>query len=125
MTIDRLDHVTIVTGDLEATRDFYVEVLGLEDGQRPPFTFPGAWLYCGPNPVVHLIGDDEAPPPGTGTFDHVAFRASDYDGVIRRLEAKGVDFNTRTVPDLGLRQIFVHDPNGVQVELNFAASPTG
>ena len=58
MALDRLDHYSIRTTDLDTTRDFYVEVLGLSEGYRPTFDFPGHWLYCGERAVVHLIAGD-------------------------------------------------------------------
>ena len=57
MGLHGLNHYTIRPVDLEATKDFYEKILGLELGYRPPLTFPGYWLYCGDNPTVHLIGD--------------------------------------------------------------------
>ncbi len=122
MAIDALDHFTLVTADLDASRRFYVEALGLREGDRPPFAFPGAWLYCGATPVVHLIADRGAGAAPTGPLDHVAFRASGLAEMVARLNTRGVGYALRTVPGLGLRQVFVHDPDGVKVEINFAAS---
>ncbi len=134
MALTGLDHCAIRTGDLAATRDFYVDVLGLEDGDRPPFAFPGHWLYIGGRPVVHLIGldkdgsrglvdymgeDRNQALTGTGAVDHLAFTAGDLDGMRRNLKKLGVDTREREVPDLHLHQIFVVDPNGVTVEINF------
>ncbi|MFQ5958605.1 MAG: VOC family protein [Alphaproteobacteria bacterium] len=122
MAIEALDHFTIVTSDLAAARRFYIDVLGLGEGDRPPFRFPGAWLYCGGAPVVHLISRDTSGGASTGAVDHLALRASDLAGTVARLREFAVDYDLRTVPGLGLRQVFVHDPDGVKIELNFAAS---
>ncbi len=122
MTVDALDHFTIVTADLGAARRFYVEMLGLSEGERPPFAFPGAWLYCGGAPVVHLVAGGEGDGGPTGAVDHLALRASDLAGTVARLRQFDVDYDLRTVPGLGLRQVFVRDPDGVRIELNFAAS---
>ena len=85
--IDGLDHMTIVTADLAASRHFYGEVLGLVDGERPPFDVPGAWLYQGDRPIVHLVGREAGDQGGsTGPFDHLAFRASDLAGTVARLD---------------------------------------
>ena len=85
MGLNALHHVTVKTNDLDATRDFYSEVLGLEVGFRPDLDFPGYWLYCGPTPVVHLVPRENAigggPSNDTGPFDHFAFLASDFDGI--------------------------------------------
>lgn len=137
-----LNHVSIRTLDLDASRAFYEGVLGLQVGPRPPFPFPGLWLYAGDtadtkNAVVHLIGidrndseglkkylgdRDEASPAGTGAIDHVAFFATGLAEMRARLDRLGVTRRERSVPGLGLRQLFVDDPNGVVVELNYAAA---
>lgn len=126
MPLNSLDHVNIRAHDLKATRDFYVEVLGLEEGYRPPFDFAGYWLYLGGRAVVHLMGPREdretSPDDDTGNFDHVAFLCSDIDEFAGRLEAMGVPMRLRRVPGAAIHQIFVADPNGVTIELNF---PTG
>ncbi len=117
--LQTLDHYTIRARDLAASLAFYVEVLGLTDGERPPFSFPGAWLYLDGRPVVHLVGGDNAPEPHTGAIDHVAFRGQDYDGYTRRLAGQDIRFRQRKVPDRPLRQIFLTDPDGIVIELNF------
>jgi catechol 2,3-dioxygenase-like lactoylglutathione lyase family enzyme len=126
MALERLDHFTIRTSPaaLEATRAFYVEVLGLAAGARPPFTFPGYWLYCGDRPVVHLAGTLGSPderPDDTGKLDHVAFQASGLGGMLAKLKALGIAYDQRTVPLLELHQVFLTDPNGLKIELNYAA----
>ncbi len=121
MILTRLDHYTIAAADLAATRDFYVGVLGLVEGERPPFSFPGHWLYCGDHPVVHLVGGERAQGAGTGggAVDHVAFAGRDIEAMRERLRGIGMDYQERTVPGIGQRQIFLHDPNGIRIELNF------
>ncbi len=119
MAVESLDHYTINTADLEASVRFYEEVLGFASGERPAFTFPGAWLYCGEKPVVHLVGGKSSVATGTGSVDHIAFRAADIGGFRARLGTGGVDFHERQVPDMPLSQIFLTDPDGVVIELNF------
>ena len=136
MPIGRLDHYSVRTTKVEETRRFYVEVMGLCDGPRPPFKFPGAWLYSGEQAVVHIVGidpddkqglldylgDKDVETAGTGTLDHVAFTASELDALRGRLARHAVPFRERTVPDLNLHQVFLEDPNGVTIELNFPAA---
>lgn len=120
MAVSMLEHVNIRTPDLDATKRFFIEVVGLTEGPRPNFSFPGAWLYCGGVPVIHLVGDVARPRrEGSGSVDHVAFGATDFDGFVARLKANDVPFQVRDVPGGEIRQIFVHDPNGVKVEINF------
>lgn len=141
MGIGKLDHYSIRTLDIEASRRFYTEVMGFEVGFRPPFDFAGLRLYNGaPYPescgVVHIIGvdpndteglknylgeRDPASLTGTGTVDHLAFNATDLAAMRLRLKRHEVEYRERTVPALGLHQVFFEDPNGVTIELNFPA----
>jgi catechol 2,3-dioxygenase-like lactoylglutathione lyase family enzyme len=122
MTIRALDHVNVWTTDLEATRRFYIDVLGLREGDRPAFQSVGAWLYADEAPLVHVVARDDARDGPTGAFDHIAFQAQDLDGMIARLDERGIEYAQRKVPGRGITQLFLHDPNGVQIELSFAAS---
>ena len=145
MPLTKLSHYTIRTLDLEATRKFYTEVLGFSVGPRPPFDFPGLWFYNGShdsydNAVVHIIGIDSNDPQGlkdylgdrdvaslkggTGTFDHIAFAATDVRGMLAHLRKIRVSFRERTVPNLNLHQVFLDDPSGVVIELNYPANET-
>ncbi|HEX3268735.1 MAG TPA: VOC family protein [Gaiellaceae bacterium] len=127
MALGRLDHVLVLTDDLEATKDFYCEALGLEVGERPALEFPGYWLYLEGAPCLHLAerASYEAHAATLGlqvgaAVDHVAFTGADYERLAARLAAAGVDTVTNTVAGAGLRQLFVTDPNGVRVEVNLS-----
>lgn len=124
MHIERLDHVNVVTADLDATRDFYVEVLGLRVGERPPFHFAGYWLYDDAFPVIHIneCEPDDQCAPGTGAVNHIAFRAAGLAALRERLQRRGIPAHERSVPRNGEVQIFIIDPNGVRIELTFAAA---
>lgn len=131
MPIEGLNHFSVRTPDMKRSRDFYVDVLGFVEGERPPFPFPGYWLYCGETPVVHVIGEDpggeglqgylgeRSGGAGAGSLDHIAFSASDLESVRERLERRDVGYTERSVPLLGLIQLFVTDPDGITLELNF------
>jgi catechol 2,3-dioxygenase-like lactoylglutathione lyase family enzyme len=134
-----INHFSIRTADLAATRSFYVDLLGLQEGPRPAFPFPGYWLYQGAhdsyaNAAVHLIGidpkdggglqgylgeRDETVLRGSGAVDHVAFVATELADMLERLRAAGIEPRQRTVPGVGLHQLFLDDPSGVVVELNY------
>lgn len=140
MGVEKLDHYLVRTTDLARTIKFYQDALGLQPGYRPPFRFPGAWMYAAPEPgeaagqaIVHLAGIDPADSAamteylgaedgqsGTGAVDHIAFVASGIADMRARLARHGITFRERQVPDMGLRQVFIHDPNGVKIELNYA-----
>lgn len=131
MPITQLEHYLVLTDDLDGTRDFYRDALGLREGTRPPLGFPGYWLYIGDVPCIHIAEWNSygahslglgisvsTPAPGTGALDHVAFNAQDLAGVKARLHAHAVDFSVNEVPHAGLTQLFLKDPNGVRVEIN-------
>lgn len=141
MPINKLAHFSIRTTSMEASRRFYTEILGFKEGYRPPFEFPGLWLYRGGDEadygVVHLIGidrddpqglirylgdKDEASLYGSAAVDHLAFLATGLEDMRARLNAGGLSPRERTVPGLGLHQVFVEDPSGVTIELNFPAA---
>jgi catechol 2,3-dioxygenase-like lactoylglutathione lyase family enzyme len=135
VALTSIQHLLVLTDDIDGTRDFYRDVLGLEEGPRPPLEFPGYWLYAQGVPCVH-VADREiynahagrlglAPSEnrhGSGVVDHVAFNASDYDEVTARLERHGVPAVTNTVPEINMRQLFISDPNGVRIEINVLPS---
>jgi catechol 2,3-dioxygenase-like lactoylglutathione lyase family enzyme len=139
MGITGLEHVLVLSDDIDATRDFYGDVVGLRAGQRPPLEFPGHWLYAGEDrPACLHIADraayrthaaglglgsgpggstDTRPGTATTTVDHIAFDADDYDEVEGRIARAGLRAVRNEVPG-GPRQLFVTDPNGVLVEIN-------
>ena len=121
MPIDGFQHVNIRTPDAARARDFYVRALGLRVGDRPPFASSGYWLYLGAVPVVHLVQVDpaDAREPGAGRLDHVAFHGVDVDATRSTLTAAGIPFREAVVPRDGTVQIFVHDPDGLKIEINF------
>lgn len=118
MALAWLDHVNIRTANLEAMTRFYAEVLGLALGPRPPFSFDGAWLYCGDKAVVHLVLK-----PGLSTadasIDHFAFRATGLSEFVSRLKANDVPYRITVVPQLELRQLRISDPDGNRIEIAF------
>jgi len=115
-----LDHVNIRTADLAATKALFVDVLGLTEGWRPPFPFPGAWLYAGDKDVVHLVEVDRPAAASDGSsLDHFAFDIADYDEALARVEKTGLGFRATATPGTSVKQIFVRDANGVTIELNW------
>jgi catechol 2,3-dioxygenase-like lactoylglutathione lyase family enzyme len=122
MSVGVLDHYNVSTRNLRDTVRFYEEVLGLVNGPRPPFDFPGAWLYSEGHPVLHLndISPTDKPQrPDSGVIDHVAFGSRGFEAIKQHLTRKGVPFRANEVPNSTRRQIFLTDPNNVLIELNF------
>ena len=131
----RLDHYTLRTRKPEETVRFYCAAVGLTEGWRPGFRFPGHWLYIGDRPVVHIITvtEDEKElrgyvgerkdGPGSGSVDHIAFRCDGLSEMQDRLIALGIQVRERVVPDLEQHQLVVEDPNGIMSELVFDHAP--
>lgn len=138
-----INHLAIRSPDAKATKDFFVSTLGLTPGPRPEFPFPGYWLYKADsdlnnylNAVIHIVeidpndpsgliqylGDKELPSlKGTGAIDHVAFYATGLEAMLGHLQNLHVKFRERLVPTIGLHQLFLEDPNGITIELNYPA----
>jgi catechol 2,3-dioxygenase-like lactoylglutathione lyase family enzyme len=126
MGLGGLQHYTIEPADLERTKDFYCDVLGLENGERPPLDFPGYWLYSGGTATVHLMGTRKpregivrAPKKyeNTGRLDHIAFAARMPR--VCASASRPERCSGGIVPRTGDTQFFLYDPDGVGVELNF------
>jgi catechol 2,3-dioxygenase-like lactoylglutathione lyase family enzyme len=134
MPLAHIEHFLIQTESIEKTRDWYVRVLGLRVGPNPDFRFPVCWLYLGDTDVVHIteggagvsenrrkyVGQESTATRGSGVVDHIAFRATGLRAMLEHLRAEKVDFKQRQVSDQGLYQLFLFDPNGVKIELNYA-----
>lgn len=118
MSIHGMNHFNVLTDDVEATRRFYVDVIGLTEGDRPDLGFDGAWLYAGGRPILHVsaarLSQDRA-----GVIDHMAFSATDLKGTVARLKQSGVKHVLRQQSGTRIWQIFCHDPMGAKVELDF------
>jgi catechol 2,3-dioxygenase-like lactoylglutathione lyase family enzyme len=121
--ITGLDHANIYTARLDETIAFFTDIIGLKNGPRPDVPIPGAWLYSGDKPIVHLVGHAEAR-TAKGVIDHFALAVSDLEPVLQRLEARGVAYNVIDIPGGFGRQAFVTDPNGVTVELTQRVTPS-
>ena len=129
MGLNALNHFTIRPVDLETTKAFYNEILGLPVGYRPPLAFPGYWLYCGDIPTVHLIGlrvgeTGTRAAAATGLFDHIAFSCTGLAEMKSRLKAKSIAYEERIIPRDRQTQLFLYDPDGIAVELNFPPNET-
>jgi catechol 2,3-dioxygenase-like lactoylglutathione lyase family enzyme len=122
MSVGVLDHYNVSTRKLSETIRFYEDVLGFTNGPRPPFDFPGAWLYSAGQAVLHLNDisqTDKQQRPDSGVIDHVAFAGRGFEATKRHLADKGVPFHDNQVPNSTRWQIFFRDPNNVEIELNF------
>jgi catechol 2,3-dioxygenase-like lactoylglutathione lyase family enzyme len=122
MSVGVLDHYNVSTRKLKETVAFYEDVLGFTNGPRPPFNFPGAWLYSGSHPVLHLNDisqTDRQQRPDSGVIDHVAFGSRGFEATKRHLTGKDVPHRVNQVPNSTRWQIFLRDPNNVEIELNF------
>ena len=132
MPLLRMEHYLVLSDDIDKTKDFYCDALGMRHGFRPNLGFPGHWLYLGDTPCIHIAEWEtyavwtkevgipiSTRAPGTGPVDHIAFNASGFDELRARLTSRGISPAENRLDDIGLRQLFFYDPNGVAIELNF------
>ena len=121
MTIQRMDHFTIVTKDGKATAKFYGDIMGFTVGERPNFPVPGIWLWNAGRPVLHVIERVNIP-EGPGVLDHMAFWGTGLADYIGKLKARGIKYELRRLPEggygAGMWQLFFHDPSGARVEID-------
>ena len=123
MAVTAMNHFTILTDDLPATLSFYEEHLNLKPGARPPFNFPGAWLYAdggrGKEPILHIIAGVKKERLVRGVIDHMAFSGIDLKSAVARLKAKNIKYELRKQVGSGTWQLFFDDPNAAKVEIDF------
>jgi len=127
MRVNGIDHFNIRTRDLDQLCEFYTKVLGLEIGDRPPFDSPGVWLYAGGHPILHVgvardgngNGGRDRDSDNTLPLDHIALEAEGLADAVKRLDGAGIEYRMFDVPGREMKQIFVRDPDGVTIELNF------
>jgi len=120
MRIRGLDHINIRTRDLDRLCQFYISVLGLTRGPRPPFASPGAWLYANGRAIIHASVADGPANGDALPVDHFALRAEGLEDAVQRLNDAGVPYASHDIPGRAMRQIFIDDPDGVSIELNFS-----
>jgi catechol 2,3-dioxygenase-like lactoylglutathione lyase family enzyme len=126
--IHGLFHVAIKTADLNATRRFYIDVIGLCETARPDFGYPGAWLAC-PHPggaaIIHIyaggpaLGASGVVPSGSAAIDHLSLSCSGFAAFRERFARHGLPWREFLIPGTSLWQLFVYDPSGLQLELTF------
>ena len=137
MALSHIEHFLVAADDIDATRDWYARILGMTSGAHPDFGFPVHWMYLGDVDVVHIGPSARAAGEiqkkylgrtsqdagaGTGAIDHIAFRATGLRSMLEHLRAERVPFSQRRANGQALFQVFFHDPNGIKIELNYAAA---
>ena len=138
MPLSHIEHFLVAADDIDATRDWYARVLGMRSGPHPDFGFPVHWMYLGELDVVHIgpssgtasenqkkylgrTSGKSAQEEGTGAIDHIAFRATGLRAMIDLLQEERIAFSRRRANGQALFQLFFYDPNGIKIELNYAA----
>lgn len=126
MPLTAFDHVNIRTVNLDKMVAWYEDVLGLRSGARPEFSVPGAWLYLGDTCVLHLIEADPAPMEHAEgeslRMEHIAFRAEGQDRFLAHLEERGVAYKLFPFEALETVLVFIRDPDGNRLHVDFPAS---
>ena len=137
MGVSHIEHFLVAADDIDATRDWYARVLGMQSGAHPDFGFPVHWMYVNGVDIVHIgpsakqAGDiqrqylgrtSQASAEGTGALDHIAFRATGLRAMLEHLRREKVPITQRRANGQALFQLFLYDPNGIKLELNYAAA---
>ena len=137
MPVSHIEHFLVAADDIDATRDWYARVLGMKSGPHPDFGFPVHWMYVGDVDVVHIgpstkqAGEiqrkylgrtSQQSAEGTGAIDHIAFRATGLRAMLEHLHREKVAFSQRRANGQALFQLFLYDPNGIKIELNYGAA---
>ncbi len=120
MAIVSLHHINITAPRtvIDEVIKFYVEILGLTVGYRPDFGITGFWLYQGDHPLVHLLVLDNSN-GSNGYFDHIAFYCTDLTAMVEALTINNIHYSVLEMEELKQTQLFITDPAGIKVELNF------
>lgn len=124
MQIGNLDHVNIRTTQLDTMIDWYIDILGMRNGDRPDFPFPGAWMYAGKAAVVHLVGIEGEPVTGSEVdlkLEHFAFSATGLHKFEAKLCKKNIQYRRVEIPSINLVQINLWDPDGNHIHVDFSA----
>jgi catechol 2,3-dioxygenase-like lactoylglutathione lyase family enzyme len=136
MPLSHIEHFLVAADDIDATRDWYARVLGLTSGPHPDFGFPVHWMYAGDVDLIHIgpsakmAGENQkkylgrtsqGSGSGTGAIDHIAFRATGLRAALELLKREQIPFTQRRANGQALFQLFFYDPNGIKIELNYAA----
>jgi catechol 2,3-dioxygenase-like lactoylglutathione lyase family enzyme len=126
LKVGAMDHQTLVVSDVEASRKFYVGLLGMSEVARPAFDFPGAWFQSGETQIHVTLSDENSGLPGwadrkVGRLSrghHFAFQVDDAVYAAEFLKSSGVEIQSgpKQRPD-GPTQIYFFDPDGHLVEL--------
>ena len=122
MQLGKLDHVNVRTDNLEAMVTWYTDILGMRSGERPDFSFPGAWMYAGDQAAVHLVGVDKDPGAGSEVnlkLEHFAFSATGMKEFEARLVSAGEKFERRDLPNGVITQYNLWDPDGNHIHVDF------
>jgi lactoylglutathione lyase len=118
----KLNHILVLTSDLDAMAHFWTKLIGLRIGERPPFPFDGLWLYSEDKPLVHVAEQPRAV-FGLGSVAHVALQGADYKAMLARLKQNNHPYTEKDVPLSGERQVFISGPDGLIVEMMFPLNP--
>jgi catechol 2,3-dioxygenase-like lactoylglutathione lyase family enzyme len=115
----RLDHINIHVVDGPRMVKFLETVLEAREGPRPPFDFPGHWVYVGDEPAIHLTVVERRGDFPPGIVNHVAFGVYDFEEARARIESAGYPYRLTGIPGTGIGQFFVEGPEGILVEIQY------
>ena len=118
--VANVHHVNIDVRDVDRSVKFYEDVLDLKDGPGPKSHRPRRWVYAGDQPIIHISQGGAAKGDAareTEIFQHIAFRVTDLDAAVERIESLGIEHRRNQIESFSVRQVFFDDPDGVTIEL--------
>ena len=117
--VANVHHVNIDVRDVDRSVKFYEDVLDLKDGPVPKSHRPLRWVYAGDQPIIHISQGGAAKGDAareTEIFQHIAFRVTDLDAAVERIESLGIEHRRNQIESFSVRQVFFDDPDGVTIE---------
>ena len=122
--INGIDHYNLRSDEkmIEILKNFYINIVGLKLGHRPPFKSKGYWLYAGEKDVLHLSYSKDNIKnlvDVNSTLDHVSFSAINKKKFMDVLQKNNIIFKERIIPEINIEQLFFKDPAGNGIELIF------
>ena len=122
MSVSGINHINIKAPKalLEEVKGFYINVLGLKAGFRPEFSSEGYWLYANTQPLIHLSENNNRKMDGElSCFDHFALSCTNIEHFTKQLQEANIVFTSKFLPEIQTTQLFLKDPAGIRIELNF------
>ncbi|MBI9104057.1 MAG: hypothetical protein JEY99_16700 [Spirochaetales bacterium] len=120
MKVKLLEHINLKTKNIETLAIWYENILGLKKGYRPPFGVEGIWLYADEIPMIHLLSIPKDLKCESPRMEHFCMRAEGLGDFLTTLKKEGISYATQRVPELRILQVYISDPDGNNMHIDFS-----